>query len=58
MAIREKAEVADARKAGGQHMLQEAAQELFVGKSHRSRLAAMRVVLPSGAGLEMATRCV
>ena len=35
-AIGEKAEVADAWKACGQHVLQEAAQELFVSKSHRA----------------------
>ena len=47
MAISQKAEVADAGKARGQHMLEEAAQELFVRKCHSARFAVMRVVLPS-----------
>src|SRR5689334_17380579 len=47
MTISEKAEIANTRKARGQDMLEEAAQELFVSKGHRARLAVMRVVLPT-----------
>jgi hypothetical protein len=45
-AIREEAEVANAREPRRKDMLKEAAQELFVSQRHRPQLAAMRVVLP------------
>ena len=41
------AEVADADKAPGQHMLAKAAQELGCGKSHDALLAAVSIVFPS-----------
>jgi hypothetical protein len=43
------AEVADADKAPGQHMLAKAAQELGCGKSHDALLAAVSIVFPSKA---------
>ena len=50
-AVGEEAEVADAGKASRQHMLDEAAQELFRGKCHGALLAAVRIVLPVEADL-------
>ena len=50
-AVGEQAEVADARKASRQHMLDESAQELFGSKYHRALLAVVRVVLPAEADL-------
>ena len=50
-AVGEKAEVADAGKASWQHMLYEAAQELFGSKCHGALLAVMSVVLPAEADL-------
>src|SRR5512133_2020875 len=44
--MREKAEVADSREAPRQNVLQEAAQELFVRKSHHPALAVVLVVFP------------
>ena len=41
------AEVADADKAPGQHMLAKAAQELGSGESHDALLIAMSIVSPS-----------
>jgi hypothetical protein len=43
------AEVADADKASGQHMLAEATQELGSGESHDALLIAMSIVFPSEA---------
>jgi len=43
------AEVADADKASGQHMLAEAAQELGSGESHDALLIAVSIVFPSKA---------
>ena len=64
----EKAEVANAREALGENMLQEPPQELFVRKRHGAALAVVRIVLPAKRDvvsvtstrrwLEMATRCV
>jgi hypothetical protein len=45
-AVGEEAEVADAGKASRQHMLYEAAQELFSGKCHGALLAVVSIVLP------------
>ena len=50
-AVGEQAEVADAGKASWQHMLDEAAQELFGGKYHRALLAVVSIVLPAEAEL-------
>jgi hypothetical protein len=44
-AVGQPAEVADAGEASGQHMLEEAAQELLRRERHGALLAAMRVVL-------------
>jgi hypothetical protein len=41
------AEVANADKAPGQHMLAKAAQELRGGKSHDALLIAMSIIFPS-----------
>ena len=41
------AEVADAGEASGQHMLEEASQELLRRERHGAMLTAMRVVLPA-----------
>ena len=41
------AEVADADKASGQHMLAKAAQELGSGESHDALLIAMSIIFPS-----------
>ena len=49
--ISEEAEIADAGKASGQDMLQEAAQELFGGKCHGALLAVVGIVLPAEADL-------
>ena len=46
-AVSEEAEIADAGKASGQDMLQEAAQELFGGQCHGTLLAVVSVVLPA-----------
>ena len=43
------AEVADAHKAPGQHMLAKAAQELGSGESHDALLIAVSIVFPSKA---------
>ena len=43
------AEVADADKAPGQHMLAKAAQELDSGESHDALFIAMSIVFPSEA---------
>ena len=43
------AEVADADKAPGQHMLAKAAQELSSGESHDALLIAVSIVFPSEA---------
>ena len=48
-AIGEEAEIADARKASRQHMLEESAQELFGSKCHGALLAVVSVVLPAEA---------
>ena len=45
-AVGEEAEVADAGQASRQHMLYEAAQELFSGKCHGALLAVASIVLP------------
>jgi hypothetical protein len=45
----EVAEVADADKTSGQHMLAKAAQELDSGESHDALLIAMSIVFPSEA---------
>ena len=45
----EVAEVADADKAPGQHMLAKAAQELSSGESHDALLIAVSIVFPSKA---------
>lgn len=45
----EVAEVADANKTSGQHMLAKAAQELGSGESHDALLIAMSIVFPSKA---------
>ena len=50
-AVGEEAEVANAGKASRQHMLYEAAQELFGSKYHRALLAAVGIVLPVEADL-------
>ncbi len=50
-AVGEEAEVADAGKASWQHMLYEAAQELFGSKYHRALLAVVSIVLPAEADL-------
>ena len=47
MSTGEIAEVADADKAPGQHMLAKAAQELGSGKSHDALLIAVSIVFPS-----------
>ena len=49
MGAGEKAEVADANRASGQHMLAESAQELDRGESHDALLVTVRVVFPSEA---------
>ncbi len=41
------AEVADAREALGENMLQEPPQELFVRERHGAALAVVRIVLPA-----------
>jgi hypothetical protein len=46
-AMGEPAEVADARKAPRQNMLQETPQELFMRERHSAALAVVRVVLPA-----------
>ncbi len=46
-AVGEPAEVADAGEASGQHMLEEAVQELLRRERHGAMLTAMRVVLPA-----------
>ena len=48
-AVGEEAEVADTGKASRQHMLHEAAQELFGGKCHGALFAAVGIVLPAKA---------
>ena len=45
-AVRQPAEVANAREALGKNVLHEAAQELFAGKGHDALAAVMGVVLP------------
>ena len=45
-AVGQPAEVADAREASGQYMLEEASQELLRRERHGAVLAAMRIVLP------------
>jgi len=50
-AVGQEAEVADAGKAPRQHMLEEAAQELFGGKRHGALFAAVCVVFPAEADL-------
>ena len=47
MSTGEIAEVADADKASGQHMLAKAAQELGSGESHDALLIAVSIVFPS-----------
>ena len=47
MSTGEIAEVADADKASGQHMLAKAAQELGSGESHDALLIAVSIVSPS-----------
>ena len=49
MSTGEIAEVADADKAPGQHMLAKAAQELGPGESHDALLIAVSIVFPSKA---------
>ena len=46
-AVGQPAEVADAGEASGQHMLEEAVQELLRRERHGALLTAMRVVLPA-----------
>src|SRR5215469_11509785 len=46
-AIGQKAKVADANKAFGQHVQKEAAQELRRCQSHRALLAAAGIILPA-----------
>src|SRR5229473_8456889 len=46
-AVGQPAEVADAGEASGQHMLEEAAQELLRRERHGAMLTAMRIVLPA-----------
>lgn len=50
-AVGEEAEIADTRKAPWQHMLYEAAQELFGGKCQGALPAVMGIVLPMEADL-------
>lgn len=50
-AIGEEAEIADARKASPQDMLDETTQELFGGKCHGALLAVVSIVLPAEADL-------
>ena len=50
-AVGEEAEIADAGKAPRQHMLYEAAQELFGSKYHSALLAVVSIVLPAEADL-------
>src|SRR5260370_3368167 len=45
-AVGQPAEVADAREASGQYMLEEASQELLRRERHGALLAAIRIVLP------------
>jgi hypothetical protein len=45
--VGQKAKVADAHEAGGQHMEQEAAQELLDGQGHQTLLVAVRGVSPA-----------
>jgi hypothetical protein len=49
--VGQKAEVADAHEAGGQHVEQEAAQELLDGKGHQTLLVAVRGVSPAEGDL-------
>ena len=49
MSTGEVAEVADADKAPGQHMLAKATQELGSGESHDALFIAMSIVFPSKA---------
>jgi hypothetical protein len=49
MSTGEVAEVADADKAPGQHMLAKAAEELGTGESHDALLIAVSIVFPSKA---------
>ena len=46
-AVGQPAKVADAGKASRQHVLHEAAQELFRRKRHRAMSAAMGIILPA-----------
>jgi len=46
-AIGQPAEVVDAGKASGQHMLEEASQELLRREGYGAMFTAMRVVLPA-----------
>ena len=46
-AMGEPAEVADAREALGENMLQKTSQELFVRERHDAALAVVRIVLPA-----------
>lgn len=55
-AVSQPAEVADAGKAPGQHVLQEAAQELFGGKCHGALLAVVSIVLPTKGDLPLCNR--
>ena len=50
-AVGEEAEVADPGKASRQHVLQEAAQELFGGECERALLAVVGIFLPAEADL-------
>ena len=47
LAVSEEAEVADAHKAAGQQVKQEAAQELFDGQGHEPLLVAVSGVAPT-----------
>jgi hypothetical protein len=50
-AVGEKANITDARKPRGQHMLEKAAQELLMGQRHRTVLAAMGIIFPAKSDL-------
>jgi hypothetical protein len=49
--VSQEAEVADADKAGGKHVEQEAAQELLDRQGHQTLLVAMRGVSPTESNL-------
>ena len=56
LSVREPAEIADARKASRQYVLEKAAQELFVSQRYRTVLAVMSIVLPTKTHLVVVDR--